>query len=100
MAGCACARRAGYAGSSCAATGGHDASTDWVIRGDKTVEAKNVTVGQAFEGRSYVERGLQNGDQVVIDGYFRLENGTRIEIIKTEPAPAPATAAKPAPAPS
>jgi multidrug efflux system membrane fusion protein len=58
----------------------------WVIRPDHTVEAKNVTVGQAFDGRSYIERGLTRGDQVVIDGYFRLENGTKIDIVKTEPA--------------
>jgi multidrug efflux system membrane fusion protein len=70
----------------------------WIIRPDHTVEAKGVTVGQAFDGRSYVEKGLARGDQVVIDGYFRLENGTKIEILRTEAAPAPA--AKPIPAPS
>lgn len=63
----------------------------WVIRPDNTVEAKGVTIGQAFDGRSYIERGLTRGDQVVTDGYFRLENGTKIDIVKTEPA----TAAKP-----
>ncbi len=57
----------------------------WLIRADNTVEAKPVTVAQTFDGRSYVERGLAKGDRVVIDGYFRLENGSRVEVVRSEP---------------
>ncbi len=77
------------------ATGRAAISSGWSAD-DQTAEATNVTAGQAFDGRVLIERGLAPGDQVVTDGHFRLENGTAIEIIKTEPrrdrreaAPAP-----------
>ena len=58
----------------------------WTVRQDKTVEAKGVQVVQAFGGRTLIERGVTRGDQVVTDGYFRLENGTRVEISQGAPA--------------
>jgi multidrug efflux system membrane fusion protein len=58
----------------------------WIVRNDKTVEAKGVQVVQAFGGRTLIERGVTRGDQVVTDGHFRLENGTRVEIVQSEPA--------------
>jgi multidrug efflux system membrane fusion protein len=47
-----------------------------------------VVVGQVFGGRSLIERGLGAGEQVVIEGYYRLENGSRIEIERAAPKPA------------
>jgi multidrug efflux system membrane fusion protein len=45
-----------------------------------------------FGGRSLIERGLAKGEQVVVEGYYRLENGSRIEIERVAPKPAtPAT---------
>ncbi len=58
----------------------------WVVRPDMTVEAKTVTVGQVFGGRTLVERGLAKTDRVVIEGWFRLENGAKVEITRTAPA--------------
>ena len=44
------------------------------------------SVGQVFGGRTLIDRGLAKGEQVVTEGYYRLENGSRIEI---EAAPKP-----------
>jgi multidrug efflux system membrane fusion protein len=33
-----------------------------------------------FGGRTLINRGLAKGEQVVTEGYYRLENGSRIEI--------------------
>jgi hypothetical protein len=57
-----------------------------------------VTSGQAANGRTLVERGLAARDQVVTDGHFLLEAGSKIDVVKVEPAlqsTAPRVAAEP-----
>jgi multidrug efflux system membrane fusion protein len=56
----------------------------WVAKPDMTVAFRSVVVGQVFDGRALINRGLAKGEQVVTEGYYRLENGSRIEI---EPTP-------------
>jgi membrane fusion protein, multidrug efflux system len=60
----------------------------WVAKADRTAAYRGVVVGQVFGGRSLIERGLTKGEQVVIEGYYRLENGSRIEIEQAAPKPA------------
>jgi multidrug efflux system membrane fusion protein len=45
-------------------------------------------VGQVFGGRAMINRGLAKGEEVVTEGYYRLENGSRIEIDRAAPKPA------------
>lgn len=52
----------------------------WVARADDTAAFRPVTVGQIFDGRAMIERGLARGERVVTDGYYRLENGARITV--------------------
>jgi multidrug efflux system membrane fusion protein len=67
----------------------------WVLRPDGTVEWKTVTAGQRTGDRILVERGLTGTEQVVTEGHYRLENGTKVEVVQPTPAtPAP----NPAPA--
>jgi multidrug efflux system membrane fusion protein len=54
----------------------------WLARADGTVISKGITVGQSANGRVLVESGLEKGAQVVTEGHFRLEDNTRIEIVK------------------
>ena len=54
-----------------------------------------VVVGQVFGGRALINRGLAKGEQVVTEGYYRLENGSRIEIERAAPKPALAERADP-----
>jgi multidrug efflux system membrane fusion protein len=56
----------------------------WRVRPDRTVEVRNVTVVQAFNGRTLVSRGLAAGDEVVTEGHFLLEPGKPVEIIDRE----------------
>jgi multidrug efflux system membrane fusion protein len=63
----------------------------WVAKPDQTAAFRPVVVGQVFGGRTLIDRGLAKGEQVVTDGYFRLENGSRIEI---EAAPNPKPSAQ------
>jgi multidrug efflux system membrane fusion protein len=56
----------------------------WVIKPDRTVEFRSVTLGQAFAGRSQILRGVNKGEQAVVDGYFRLETGSRVEIVRIQ----------------
>jgi len=70
----------------------------WLVREDGTVEVRGVTSGQAANGRTLIERGLAARDQVVTDGHFLLEPGSKIDVVKVEPAlqsSAPRVAAEP-----
>jgi multidrug efflux system membrane fusion protein len=60
----------------------------WVAKADQTAAFRPVVVGQVSGGRSLIDRGLAKGEQVVTEGYYRLENGSRIEI-EAAPKPAP-----------
>lgn len=58
----------------------------WLARADNTVISKRIVAGQAAGGRVLVESGLDKGAQVVTEGHFRLEDNTRIEVVKPVPA--------------
>jgi membrane fusion protein, multidrug efflux system len=66
----------------------------WLVRADRTVEPKTIIAGQSTGNRTHVERGLEAGDKVVIDGYFRLDTGSPIEVVRTEGDPVPTAAAE------
>jgi multidrug efflux system membrane fusion protein len=54
----------------------------WIARADDTAISKGVTAGQAGDGKILIERGLERGTRVITEGHFRLEDNTRIEIVK------------------
>lgn len=51
----------------------------FVVKSDKTVESRAVTVGQALNGETVIEKGLQAGEVVVTDGQLRLVPGSKVE---------------------
>ncbi|HEV2676271.1 MAG TPA: efflux RND transporter periplasmic adaptor subunit [Aliidongia sp.] len=63
----------------------------WVVKPDKTVEMRDVTVAQTQGNQALIDKGLTVGEQVVVDGQYRLQTGSKIEVA-TPDAPAPATA--------
>jgi multidrug efflux system membrane fusion protein len=67
----------------------------WVMRSDKTVESRDVSVGQAFNGRTLVRSGLSQGELVVTDGHFLLENGSRVETVEPQSGPPASPQASP-----
>jgi multidrug efflux system membrane fusion protein len=55
----------------------------WIVRDDNTVRTESVRVRQSADGRVLVDRNLEPGQKVVIEGHFLLQNGTRVEVIES-----------------
>jgi len=51
----------------------------YVVKQDKTVEARPVTVALTQANQSAIANGLQAGESVVTDGQDKLQNGAKIE---------------------
>ena len=52
----------------------------FLVRDDNTVERREVTIGLQNADRIEIVNGLQEGDLVVVEGNFGLENGASIDI--------------------
>ena len=50
----------------------------YVIKPDGTAEARPVTVSQTVAGEALVTAGLQASEKVVVDGQYRLQNGSAV----------------------
>jgi multidrug efflux system membrane fusion protein len=61
----------------------------FVVKADLTAEARLVAVGQELDGQVMVEKGLKEGENVVIDGQIRLVPGARVELKAPVAAPTP-----------
>jgi multidrug efflux system membrane fusion protein len=66
---------------------GPDGAFAFVIKEDgtngMTAETRPVTVTQIEDGQALIEKGLDFGETVVVDGQYRLQDGTKVK-----PAPA------------
>jgi len=51
----------------------------YIIKPDDTVERRAVDVAATQDGIAVVSKGLSAGEQVVVDGQYRLTNGARIK---------------------
>jgi multidrug efflux system membrane fusion protein len=51
-----------------------------VVKQDLTAELRPVTVGPVQNGNTVIEKGLQPGEQVIIDGQVRVIPGSKVEI--------------------
>lgn len=74
---------------------GPDGSFVLAVRPDNSVEVRPVQVASSQRGYSLVAAGLKEGDKVVVDGQYRLRNGSRI----AEAPQAKSSAAAPAKSP-
>ncbi len=54
----------------------------FVVKADKRVEVRPVTVARTNEGEAIIAKGLQPGEQVVREGQFLLGPGARVDIKK------------------
>jgi membrane fusion protein, multidrug efflux system len=52
----------------------------YVITPNKTAEMRPVQVGQIDGGQALIDDGLQEGEQVVVDGQYRLQPGAPVQI--------------------
>jgi len=58
---------------------GPQGSFVYVVKADKTVEARTVTVALTQSNQSAISSGLQAGEVVVTDGQDKLQNGAKVE---------------------
>ncbi len=59
---------------------GQDGQHVFVVKEDKRVEVRAVTIGATAEGEAIIAKGLAVGEQVVREGQFLLGPGSRIEV--------------------
>jgi multidrug efflux system membrane fusion protein len=59
---------------------GPDGSYLFVIKPDDTVEMRKVEVSQTDQGVSVIKTGLSAGERIVVDGQFRLDQGTKVAV--------------------
>jgi multidrug efflux system membrane fusion protein len=57
----------------------------YAVRADHTVAMTVITTGAASDGRTMVLSGLALGDQVVVDGIDRLNDGMKVSTAGTKP---------------
>ena len=56
----------------------------WLLNEDKTVALRQVDVGTADGDLTPVLRGLKAGEQVAVDGFDRLREGAKVEVVSLE----------------
>ena len=53
----------------------------YVIKPDNTVEKRTITVAQISNGQALIDSGLAANEQVVVDGQYKLQPGSRVTIL-------------------
>jgi membrane fusion protein, multidrug efflux system len=72
----------------------------YVVNPDSTVAVRPVKVAQISDGQALIDSGLQADEQVVVDGQYKLQPGTRVTILQGKAAEeAAAQSAQQAPIP-
>jgi len=64
---------------------GREGHYAYVIKPDSTVERRVVEVASIQDGIAVVTKGLAPGEQVVVDGQYRLTNGARVKLLAAAP---------------
>lgn len=59
---------------------GPNGSYAYVIKDDDTVERRPVEVAAVQDGIAVIGKGLKPGEKIVVDGQYRLTNGSRIRL--------------------
>jgi multidrug efflux system membrane fusion protein len=58
----------------------------YLIKPDKTVEMRPIKVAQTEGDLALVDEGLQPGEQVVVDGQYKLQPGAHVELTTPPPS--------------
>jgi multidrug efflux system membrane fusion protein len=54
----------------------------YVVKGDQTVEMRNIVTGPTEGDLTAIKEGVAPGDMVVTDGVDKLQNGSKVEVRK------------------
>jgi multidrug efflux system membrane fusion protein len=58
----------------------------YVIKDDDTVERRDVEVAAVQDGIAVISKGLKPGEKIVVDGQYRLTQGSRVRIAEPKTA--------------
>ena len=58
----------------------------YVIKTDKTVEMRPIKVAQTEANVALIDSGLEAGEQVVVDGQYKLQPGAHVELTTPQPS--------------
>jgi len=64
---------------------GLDGPFAYVVKADKKVEARPLKPGPQVEDITLIEEGLQEGEQIVLDGQSKLQPGASVTVQPTKP---------------
>ncbi|HEV7603293.1 MAG TPA: efflux RND transporter periplasmic adaptor subunit [Bradyrhizobium sp.] len=79
-------RRNGLTVAASAVQQGPSGAYIYVIKPDNTVENRTVKVAQVSEGQALIDSGVKANEQVVVDGQYKLEPGTRVTMLHGQAA--------------
>ena len=54
----------------------------YVVRPDSIVERRFIEIGPEIDTRTVVERGLAYGENIVVEGYHKLQHGMKVRPVK------------------
>jgi multidrug efflux system membrane fusion protein len=57
---------------------GPDGLYAWIVKPDQTVAMRPVSVGQTANGVALIDKGLDAGDTVVVDGQYKLQTNVKV----------------------
>ena len=52
----------------------------YVVKSDNSVEVRNISIGITEGDEASVEKGLEAGEKVVVDGIDKLQQGTKVNV--------------------
>src|ERR1700682_5540002 len=58
----------------------------YVVNPDSTVAIRPIKVAQISDGQALIDSGLEANEQVVVDGQYKLQRGTRVTILHGQAA--------------
>ncbi|WP_454625063.1 efflux RND transporter periplasmic adaptor subunit [Bradyrhizobium cenepequi] len=58
---------------------GQNGSYVYVVTPDETAQLRSVKVGQISQGQALIDDGLKANETVVVDGQYRLQQGSRVK---------------------
>jgi multidrug efflux system membrane fusion protein len=68
----------------------------YVIKPDKSVEMRTIKTAQTENNETVIDDGLKPGEQVVVDGQYKLQPGTQVELTSPQGQPGSSPGQSPA----